>query len=254
MLPENLERVLALPEDARVLDIGGWAAPLNRADWMLDVMPYETRGAMFKDGFGPRPERFTEETWVQRDICDHEPYPFENDFFDFAVCTFTLEDLRDPIWVCREMSRIAKAGYIEVPSLLDELMWLNPEVSGGEWVGHSHHLWLCWLEEGELVFLKKAHSLHANRRVRIPPRWASRLSMDERVLAHFWEGELPAREWMAIDAYPMDQLEQVVRDRFRPSAAELRAMELRARIGRARGRTVARLRRAASGTLRRVTP
>ena len=232
MMAEALARVLALPDEALVLDVGGWAAPLNRADWVLDVMPFETRGAMLNEGFGPRPERFSEQTWVQRDLCDREPYPFEDDFFDMVVCTFTLEDLRDPVGVCREMSRIGKAGYIEVPSLFDELMWMNPEPSGGPWVGHAHHNWLCTLEEGELVFLPKFHSLHTNGRVRVPPRWAARLRVEERVLAHFWEGELPARERMAIDSYPFDELEQVVRHRFRPSRAELWARDLGERSAR----------------------
>lgn len=215
MMQEPLDRLLALPDDARVLDVGGWAAPLNRADWVLDVMPYDTRGVL--GSFGPPPERFSRETWVQRDMCDREPYPFEDGHFDMVVCTFTLEDLRDPVWVCQEMSRIGKAGYVEVPSLFDELMWKNPEASGGPWVGHSHHHWLCTLEDGELVFLTKAHSLHSDWRVRIPPRWARSLSVEERVLAHSWEGELPARERLAIDDYPTDELAQVVRRRFRPS-------------------------------------
>src|SRR3712207_6129609 len=139
MMPQNLQRILALPDEARVLDVGGWAAPLNRADWVIDVKPYETRGAMFREGFGPGPERFTEDTWVERDICDREPWPFEDDFFDCVVCTFTLEDLRDPVGGCREMSRVGRAGYVEVPSLLDELSWQVPEPSGGPWVGHNHH-------------------------------------------------------------------------------------------------------------------
>ena len=105
----------ALPDDARVVDVGGWAAPLNRADWVLDAMPYATRGGIEPAGVGPGPPRFGEETWIERDLCDRAPYPFEDDFFDFALCTFTLEDLRDPVWVCEEMSRISRAGYIEVP-------------------------------------------------------------------------------------------------------------------------------------------
>jgi SAM-dependent methyltransferase len=238
MMAQNLERVLALPEEARVLDVGGWAAPVNRADWVLDVKPYATRGAMFEEGFGPAPERFTEDTWVERDICDHEPYPFDDDFFEFVICTFTLEDLRDPIWVCREMSRIGKAGYIEVPSLFDELMWMNPEVSGGQWVGHSHHNWICWMEGEELVFVPKFHSLHSDWRTRIPRRWARRLEHEERVLAHFWEGELPAREWMAIDAYPFEELARRIRQRFTPSAAELRLMQMGGGIRNALGQVL----------------
>jgi ubiquinone/menaquinone biosynthesis C-methylase UbiE len=50
---------------------------------------------------GPLPEGFTRDTWVQRDICDHEPWPFEDRQFDFVVCSHTLEDVRDPVWVCK---------------------------------------------------------------------------------------------------------------------------------------------------------
>ncbi len=240
MLADNLARLVAMPAEHRVLDVGGWAAPVNRADWVIDLMPYETRGALLAEGFGPGPERFDAGRWVVQDICSHEPWPFDDDFFDFAVCTFTLEDVRDPIRVCEEMSRVARAGYVEVPSLLDELTWDNPEASGGPWVGHSHHRWLCTLRDGELEFLVKAHSLHSRRRLRVPPRWARQLSVQERVLAHFWEGRLLARELPAIDDYPSDELERAIRERFAPSIWERAAL---AAAERARASARYRLRR-----------
>jgi SAM-dependent methyltransferase len=226
MLAEGLARLLALPAGHRVLDVGGWAAPVNRADWVIDLMPYETRGVLLAGGVGPGAERFDAERWVVQDICSHDPWPFDDDFFDFAVCTFTLEDVRDPIRVCDEMSRVARAGYVEVPSLLDELTWANPEASGGPWVGHSHHRWLCTLRDGELEFLVKAHSLHSRRRLRVPRRWARRLSVEERVLAYFWEDTLAAHERPAIDDYPFDELERAIRERFTPSIWERGALAL----------------------------
>lgn len=231
MLPEGHRRVLELPQRARVLDVGGWAAPVNRADWVIDLMPYESRGALAPDGVGPGPPRFTAETWVIADICSHRPWPFEDDFFDFAVCTFTLEDVRDPIRVCEELSRVARAGYVEVPSLLDELTWRNPEPSGGRWVGHTHHRWLCSLEGEELIFLPKWHSLSADRRTQVPAHWASRLSASERVLAHFWDGSLGARERVAIDSYPYDELAAAIERRFgrtQGRTEELRELAIRA--------------------------
>jgi len=243
VLPESLARVLALPESARVLDLGGWAAPLNRADWVIDAMPYGTRGAIAPHGVGPGPPRFTEGTWITRDLCDREPYPFDDDFFDFAVCTFTLEDLRDPVGVCREMSRVAKAGYVEVPSLVDELSWQVREPSGGPWLGHDHHLWFCIPEESGLAFLKKLHSLHSNPRVRVPSWRARTLPANERVFALFWEGSLPAREWLSIESYPVGVLERAVRDRFRISRPELAAIDLTDRARRARHRAFSLLRR-----------
>ena len=51
MLASSLARILQRvgPDDV-VLDIGGWGKPLTRADWVIDLMPYETRGL-----YGPRP-------------------------------------------------------------------------------------------------------------------------------------------------------------------------------------------------------
>jgi len=240
VLSSALDALLARPDTDRVLDVGGWAAPVNRADWVIDLMPYATRGMLMPAGFGPGPERFSAERWVTRDICAPEPWPFADGFFDFAVCTFTLEDIRDPVGVCAEMSRVAQAGYIEVPSLLDELSRRNPEASGGPWLGHSHHRWLCTREGDELVFLHKAHSLHTRHSVRVPQRWARQLSVDERVLAHTWNGRLPAREQPAIDDYPLAQLQDAVRARFRPSAPERAAIAF---ADRARASLEYRLRR-----------
>lgn len=219
--------------------MGGWAAPLNRADWVVDVMPYETRGPLVPTGFGPGPERFSGATWIQRDICDRKPYPFEDDFFDFAVCTFTLEDVRDPLWVCSELSRIARAGLVEVPSILDELTWRVPEPSGGPWLGHEHHRWICSLEQGELVFLSKFHSLHSRWRLRSRRLGKRELSTEERVLSHFWDGELRARERLVIDEYPYEELERAVLERFRPSRGKLGARELAERLRHAARRGVA---------------
>jgi SAM-dependent methyltransferase len=251
MLPGALERLLALPDDARVLDVGGWAAPVNRADWVIDLMPYATRGALMPGGFGAAPERFDAARWVVQDICSHAPWPFADGFFDFAICTFTLEDVRDPVRVCEEMSRVARAGYVEVPSLLDELTWRNPEASGGPWIGHSHHRWLCTLHGDTLQFLVKAHSLHAERRARIPRRWARRLTSEERVLAHSWEGRLPARERPAIDAYPVDELQRAIRERFSPSVWERAALTAAERLRESAGY---RWRRLVSGFQRTGVP
>ena len=71
VLPASTERIMAmLSDNDLVLDVGGWAAPFNRANWILDLMPYETRNVLMPAGHGPGEERFTAETWVQRDFCD----------------------------------------------------------------------------------------------------------------------------------------------------------------------------------------
>ncbi len=252
MLPSATERILAtLAEDARVLDVGGWAAPFNRATHMLDVMPYATRGAM--GSYGPPPERFGADTWIVRDICDREPWPYADDFFDFALCVTTLEDVRDPVGVCRELSRVARAGYVEVPTVEAELMF--NVMGNGPWLGHQHHRWFCDREGDGLVFWHKDPAVHFDWRVRVLPRWQAAMSLEDQLLGVFWEGTLPAREdmrFLAADREAMfAALEARVRARFAPSPRELALKRLRERARDAGGRAKAPGRRLAERALGR---
>ena len=193
--------------DDLVLDVGGWAKPVPRADWVIDLMPYESRGLYGEED--REGERFTDATWVVRDICSHEPFPFADDQFDFAVCSHTLEDIRDPIWVCRELSRVARAGYVEVPSRLDE----QSEGVHGPWVGWSHHRWLVNSAGDGLEFIAKPHVLHGAPRFRLSRRQAAELTAEERVLPLFWDRELPAAERVFLEAGELDaELERPVRE------------------------------------------
>jgi hypothetical protein len=181
---------MQLPDDGLILDVGGWAKPLARADWVIDLLPYETRGLY--GAADPEAERFTAATWVVADIC--EPWPFADDQFDVAVCGHTLEDVRDPVLVCRELSRVAKRGYVEVPHVAEELTWGVQ----GPWVGWSHHRWIVEREGEGLVFTHKPHLLAAEGR---------HLPADDRTwepLGLWWEGELPAREQVFVGADEFD--------------------------------------------------
>lgn len=190
MLQANCDAIVArLDERAVVLDVGAGARPFERADWVIDLMPYGERGL-----YGPLPdpesERFGEETWVLRDICDREPWPFTDDQFDFAICSHTLEDVRDPIWVCSELVRVAKAGYIEVPSRLEEQSygWQGP------WTGWSHHRWLIDIDGDAVDFVFKPAMVHGRESDRFPPGVRWELSERERVQWLFWEGSFRFRE------------------------------------------------------------
>ena len=41
--------------------------------------------------------------------------PFDDKVFDYAICSHVLEHVERPDAVIAELSRVAKAGYIEVP-------------------------------------------------------------------------------------------------------------------------------------------
>jgi hypothetical protein len=194
---ERIESMLA--EDAVVLDVGGWASPLARADWVIDVMPYETRGLYGESD--PAAERFSGERWIERDVCDRDPWPFADGQFDFAVCSHTLEDVRDPVWVCSELARVARAGYVEVPSRLEE------QAFGvhGPWVGWSHHHWLVDITDGRLEFVFKTAVLQGREDCRLTAEQRAALTEDERVQTLFWERRLEARERIFLTGEELDR-------------------------------------------------
>ncbi len=69
----------------KVLDVGGWHSPWNRANAIIDIMPYQTRnqgGAMWKEVWPT--EHFSEDTFHQQDICSGERFPFADKEFDFV--------------------------------------------------------------------------------------------------------------------------------------------------------------------------
>lgn len=238
MLDESLRRICGrLDDSASVLDVGGWARPLNRADWVLDLMPCASRGMLGHDGEGA--ERFNPDTWVTRDVCAREPWPFADGSFDFAVCSHTLEDLRDPVWVCAELQRVARAGYIEVPSRLVEQSW-NVQ---GPWVGWSHHHWLIDVDGAGISFVFKPHLLGGMPGSAFPAGFAAGLGAADRVQTLWWEGAFYSRERLfyepdELNAYLTDFVRANLEDR--PGSRQQDGLTPRGR------RMLGRLRRAAA--------
>lgn len=206
---QEVERRLG--PDELLLDVGGWYEPFARADWVIDLMPYETRKAPVPPG----EERFDASRWVERDICDHTPWPFEDGQFDFAVCSHVLEDVRDPIWVCSELCRVARAGYVEVPSRVEEqAWWVN-----GEWAGWAHHHWLIEIGDDGIEFVFKPHSIHANDAYHLRSPLATALTDTERVQSLFWEGDFEFRERIFYELDEFDAYLRTLVQRWEPELA-----------------------------------
>ena len=131
----------AIPPSARVLDIGPGLYPFTRADVFVDIT-----------------DRFEEVPKDKLVICDVAKYdlPFADKSFDFIYCRQVLEDLFDPFHLCREMSRVGKAGYIETPSPLVELC-VGIDGSSPVYRGYHHHRYVVWAEadKQQLSFVTK---------------------------------------------------------------------------------------------------
>ena len=201
----NSERALCLEQrlspKVRVVDIGGGANPFPRADYVIDGLKYEDRGSLRRNRVVH--ERVTLERWVQIDLCARTPWPFPDNFFDFAVCTHVLEDVRDPVWVCSEMMRIAKAGYIETPSRIVEQ---SRGVEHPCYAGYCHHHWLVSVEGNSLLFRIKPHLLHVNPAA-IVADVGSTATINPKYcdLIFEWEGAFTAKEVLCFDEREMIQ-------------------------------------------------
>jgi hypothetical protein len=196
MLDSSAAQILAtVADDALVIDVGGGTSPFERADWVMDALGYDERsdlGVSHGTGLRTDEERFGADTWVQRDFCDREPWPFPDDHFDFAICSQTLEDVRDPVWMCSELNRIAKRGYIEVPSRLEEQTFGFQ----GPWAGWTHHRWLIDVDQAAatIEFVHKPHLLNTRVEAQFPAQFRNRLTDAERVQTLWWNGSFSYRE------------------------------------------------------------
>lgn len=198
MLLQNLPRVLAETESLeRVLDVGGSAIRLNTATHVLDLVPPTGRGLSAN-----HPMRNA--TLVSHDICK-KPWPFADGYFDYAFCSHTLEDVRDPIGACEELMRVARRGYIEVPSRAREIfhhkrfMRLRALLGRPLHVGYGHHRWFCERDGDGLAFIAKTLTAIQPRFVLTRNELGRDLTPEESCIGFFWDGPFPVGERVVLE-------------------------------------------------------
>lgn len=124
-----------------VIDIGSGDKPFWRADVFLDDLDMgndqRISGTKTINSLG---------YFVNGNILKTK---FKKKAFDFSYCSHLLEHVTDPDKAIKEIERISKRGYIEVPNGLNEL--IKPF--------HSH-LWLIFHQNGQLIFIRKSNVLH----------------------------------------------------------------------------------------------
>jgi SAM-dependent methyltransferase len=113
-----------IPKDDLVLDVGSGGWPFRRANHLADKFPEGTTHrfeGMVRDG---RP-------FFEVDI---ERLPFADKTYDFVFCSHVLEHLEDPAQAMRELMRVGKRGYLEVPTRLSDIMFNFTRLK-------DHHRW-----------------------------------------------------------------------------------------------------------------
>ncbi len=177
-----------LKRNAVVIDIGGGRYPWFRANYILDKRAFNEKigNTAFAGNTGGK-EYFSKKTWISWDFYKL-PWPFEDNFFDFSLCMNTLEDLRDPIVICKEIQRISKSGYISTPTRAAEnKVGISKHPKSNKLYGYFHHRWFVEIIDSKLVFKMKNPLLYQNR------QWLIN-KIGQSTLNYFWEDSFDCKE------------------------------------------------------------
>jgi len=126
---------LNIKRQDQVLEVGGGHNPHYRSNTIVDK---------FVDSNYHRHADIKVHDHQQFLQADGENMPFEDHAFDYVICNQVLEHTDDPAAFLKEQMRVAKRGYIEVPSLIGE--YLFPKES---------HQWLILELDNKLVLMDK---------------------------------------------------------------------------------------------------
>jgi SAM-dependent methyltransferase len=198
ILQRNLRRVGERAGAARrVLAVGIGCGVLNAATHVISGGPYDAAVA----AADPRnARRSIPATWSPADVCAG-PWPYPDKYFDFSFCSHLLEDVRDPLAVLREISRVSRSGYIETPSRAREIFvaarfprlaaWLGRKPD----VGFPNHRWYVENVHGQFRFLAKTAETTASMDYVLTRRELGRdLTEEESGLGVFWSDRIEGRE------------------------------------------------------------
>ena len=189
------------PRPQEILDVGGGAQPHAAATEILDLFDYDfVRQYSCQTDYA----RLEDQQWTTFDICSRQPWPYGDGEFDFSICAHTMEDLKDPLWVCRELMRVSKTGYIEFPSRFQES--IHGLVRRGV-TGWPHHRWMIEAIGQTLLFIPKLHHMNGSPRLYLPASFRK-----QRAASHtsfFWSGRFNAYELLIhVEDYQREYISQ----------------------------------------------
>lgn len=107
-----------------VLDVGSGGWPFKRANHLADKYPEQTTHRTEAIARDDRP-------FHQVDL---HALPFTDKAYDFVFCSHVLEHLDDPGRAIRELTRVGRRGYLEVPTRLSDVMFNFTRLP-------EHHRW-----------------------------------------------------------------------------------------------------------------
>ncbi|MFZ4396280.1 MAG: hypothetical protein ACOYOU_11715 [Kiritimatiellia bacterium] len=152
--------------DFRILEVGAAANPQydDLVDTYMDLFPVRSQKPTITGDIN------LPEVWDS----------MSGKSWDFVICSHVLEDIRDPLFVLRQLTRHARGGFIAVPNKHTELS----KVESWLYVGYAHHRWIFTVQHDVLRILAKWPIANYFARVAAPARWLGRLPGAERIQIH----------------------------------------------------------------------
>lgn len=135
---EEMYSLLEKNKDWKVVDIASSNAGWKYADVFVDITDYSK---YYNEKYGDK------KTFVQGDV---ESKLFGDKEFDFVVASHILEHVNDPVSFCKELVRIGKRGYIEVPTPL----WDNLATGPTE-TKYGHKWWVTFDDVNNQIEINK---------------------------------------------------------------------------------------------------
>lgn len=186
----ELIKKFKIKKSYKILDVGG---SMNQHDMikvhtLVDIIrpeeaPYGTSQLVARN-------------FVQLDITK-DKLPFNDNEFDFVMCTQTIEDLYNPFLILDEMSRVGKRGLIISPSMgadmvftpLDFTDWLT---GARRMPGHAHHKWLLMIDKKRLNLIPKVYPILYTSDFHIT-EWRG-----DKNIYYYWEDEIKYSEFNGL--------------------------------------------------------
>ncbi len=174
---EHIGRLKSQKQNFTLIDIGCSANPWTK-DYVTHIVDIKTSGMGVTEFIGNISDA---EVW--NEVLE---YVSKNGKFDFLVATHTIEDISGAALVCNMFSKVAKEGYIAVPSKYFELSRHE-----GAWIGCIHHRWIYDIDNNELVGYPKQNFLEHMGYINDWTNHNHRNGREE--LQFFWKDDLPFR-------------------------------------------------------------
>jgi uncharacterized protein YbaR (Trm112 family) len=199
------------PTDGLVLDVGGGHSSHPRADVVVEkyvANDFERSTAHDLDLSKPLV------------VADGQALPFRGNAFAYVIASHVLEHATDPRAFAAELSRVAPAGFVQLPSRQAELTF-----------GWAFHPWLIDREGDVLVF-------HPRQEARAPIGQVFHHAMEDSALFSLWFGAQRDRwhhsiEWrgrLSVRVEGESAAEQTAEFDLAQTTATLTALHDRGRI------------------------